>query len=131
MTKGLGVKTSFDPRLEVLLEPHPIETLRVFVNPPVVSIGERDSKLQIVHWKNNTKEKAWLWMPNGNQFFKTPSDHDFSTPFLIPPEPVPEKERLTFTVRGDTKEVRSEYQIYCEAITGYAEGHSPPYVSCP
>jgi hypothetical protein len=126
-----AVKTSYDPRLQVLLEPISIEKERVFVNPPVVSIGEGNSRLLTVQWRNNTKKVAWLWIPNGGQFFKKPSLHDFSTPFQIPPEPASEEERLTFTVRPDCQETSTEYQVYCESIPGYAEGHSPPVVKCP
>jgi hypothetical protein len=126
-----AVETSYDPRLKVLLKPLLIEKERVFVDPPVVSIGDGKSRLLTVQWVNNTEKLAWLWIPNGDLFFKKPSQHDFSTPFRIPPEPVPEGERLTFTVRDDCHGATSEYQVYCEAITGYAEGHSPPIVKCP
>ena len=130
MPNGPAVKTSYAPR-QVHLEPRSIEKERVFVNPPEVCIGEGKTKLSTVQWLNNTKKAAWLWMPNGDLFFKKPSQHDFSTPFRIPPEPVPEGERLTFTVKTDCEEARSEYQVYCDAISGYAEGHSPPVVHCP
>jgi hypothetical protein len=131
MPDASAVKTSYGPRLQVLLEPVPIEKERVFVNPPRVSIGEGNSRLSTVQWVNHTKTVAWLWIPNGSQFFKKPSQHDFSTPFQIPPEPASDAERLTFTVSPDCHNVSSEYQVYCEAITGYAEGHSPPVVACP
>jgi hypothetical protein len=131
MPNGSAAKTSYGPRLEVLLQPISIEKERVFVNPPVVSIGEGNSKLSTVQWINHTKKVAWLWIPNGDLFFKKPSQHDFSTPFPIPPEPASEVERLTFMVKADCKVTSTEYQVYCEAITGYAEGHSPPVVKYP
>ena len=131
MPNGSGTKRGFDPRKEVLLQPLSIDTLRVFVNPPEVCIGEGSTKLLTVQWINNTSEVAWLWMPNGDQYFKKPSEHDFSTPFRIKPEPVPKEDRLTFAVKDEPKKVRSQYQVYCEAIKGYAEGNSPPVVDCP
>jgi hypothetical protein len=131
MPNGSGAKTGYDPRLKVFLQPVSIETARVFVNPPEIPIGEGDSRLLTVQWVNNTDKVAWLWFPNGDLFFKTPSQHDFSTPFEISPEPASEADRLTFTVRADPKEISSQYQVYCESIPGYAEGHSPPIVKCP
>jgi hypothetical protein len=131
MPDGSAVKTSYDPNLQVVLKPLSIEKERVFVNPPVVSIGEGESRLSTVQWRNHTREVAWLWIPNGHLFFNKPSQHDFSTPFQIPPEPAPEENRLTFTVKRDCQEVSSEYQVYCVAISGYAEGHTPPIMKCP
>jgi hypothetical protein len=131
MQNGSAAKTSYDPRLKVILQPVEIETDRVFVIPPEIPIGKDGSRLFNVQWVNYTDKPAWLWMPNGDQFFEAPDEHDFSSPFLIPPEPVPEEERLTFTVSKSPQEASSQYQVYCDSINGYAEGHSPPIVRCP
>jgi hypothetical protein len=131
MPNVTGVKPGYDPRLKVHLEPIQIEEGRVFVNPPVVSIGEGKSRLSTVQWINNTKEMAWLWIPNGGKFFNKHTLHDFSTPFPIPPEPASEEERFTLTVSKECHDGSTEYHVFCKAIMGYAEGHSPPVVKCP
>jgi hypothetical protein len=125
MSNGSAVKPTFDPRLQVLLQPLSIDTLRVFVNPPVVCIGEGDKKLSTVQWINNTSEVAELWIPNGDRYFETPKG-GFSASHAI----LPGKD-FQLKVKAEPDRVRSQYHVYCAAIKGYAEGNSPPVVSCP
>jgi hypothetical protein len=130
MSTGTAIAT-FDPRLKVDLKKYDIGGPRAFAIPGTISIGEGTLLLESVTWLNHTAGDAWLWMPNGDQFFDKPSQHDFTTPFRIPQEPAPEKERITFKVKMDPMKGRTQYQVYCPAIPGYADGNSPPYVSCP
>ena len=126
MENEAGTKRGFDPRMVVILESHRIGKDRVFVDPPEVSIGEGASKLLTVEWRNDTSKAAWLWMPNGDQYFDQPSRGDFATPFRIDPG-----KELKLTVKAKPERARSQYHVYCEAIRQYAEGYSPPVMNCP
>jgi hypothetical protein len=126
MENEAGAKRGFDPRMVVILEPHKIGKDRIFVDPPEISIGEGASKLLTVEWKNDTGKLAWLWMPNGDQYFEQPDEGDFPAPFKIKPG-----EELKLKVKAEPEKVRSQYHVYCEAIRHYAEGNSPPVMDCP
>jgi hypothetical protein len=126
MENEAGARRGFDPKLVVILEPHKIGKDRVFVDPPEVRIGEGASKLLTVQWKNDTGKVAWLWMPNGAQYFERPPEGDFPTPFRIDPE-----KEFELKVKAKPEKVRSQYHVYCEAIRQYAEGFSPPVMNCP
>jgi hypothetical protein len=126
MQSEAGTKLGFDPRLVVTLEAHRIGKDRVFVDPPEVNIGEGASQLSTVQWKNDTDEAAWLWMPNGEQYFNPPAKGNFPTPFKIDPG-----DKLELTVKDKPEKVRSQYHVYCESIGQYAEGNSPPVMNCP
>jgi hypothetical protein len=124
--------------MQVLLQPLSIEKDRVFVNPPEVSIGEGESRLLTVQWKNDTGKVVWLWIPNGDQYFKTPSknvipapipsdpENVFLTPILIKPG-----EDILLEVKAEPDKARTQYHVYCEAINHFAEGNSPPVVKYP
>jgi hypothetical protein len=113
------------PKQVVLRSPIVIDRPRVFVDPPTIHIGYGDSKLKVIEWVNQTGGDVLIWLPNGHNYLNGEPE-DFLAPFTVS-----KGGRLAREVRGDCKDGDYEYNVYCKAIGGYAEGNSPPIVHCP
>ena len=112
--------------LQVMLgKPIEIDTPRVFVNPPIAHLCDATPP-QSIRWDNQTGGPVMIWLPNGDKLLNPPSGKDFSKPFLIAPNC-----DLTLGVKKNPKKARIQYHVYCEVIGDYAEGNSPPVLSCP
>jgi hypothetical protein len=106
-------------------KPIKIDRERVFVNPPTFHLcGENPPKA--IRWENQTGGPVMIWLPNADHCLNRPPEGDFSKPFVIPP-----KGELLLTVKEHPKKGKYEYHVYCEVIKDYAEGNSPPNLSCP
>jgi hypothetical protein len=109
----------------VLGKPIKIDRERVFVNPPRIHIGSGDSQLKTIQWVNHTGDVVWIWLPSAHNYLNgEPKD------FLKPYELANGAEK-SFTVEDHPVKGYYEYNVYCKAIDGYAEGNSAPGVDCP
>jgi hypothetical protein len=126
MTTPASKRAMSPSMLQVMLgKPIEIDTPRVFVNPPISHLCGANPP-QIIRWDNQTGGPVMIWLPNGDKLLDPPSGGDFSKPFLIPP-----KGELVLSVKENPKKARIQYHVYCEVIGDYAEGNSPPVLSCP
>jgi hypothetical protein len=107
-------------------KPVTINKARIFVNPPMVRIGSGATQIAQVTLVNNSGGDIRVWLPHGAKLFDDRSVADWSVPFLIPKDT-----DRTLYVKPNPQEGKYDYHIYCEAIEDYAEGNSPPILSCP
>lgn len=113
------------PKQVVLRSPIMIDRQRVFVDPPSIHIGYGDSQLKFIEWVNQTGGDVLIWLPNGHNYL-VGKPEDFLAPFTVS-----NGGRLTREVRRKYQGGDYEYNVFCKAIDGYAEGNSPPVVHCP
>jgi hypothetical protein len=132
MSTGQGVKLAPElPRegpKQVILQRVEIDRPRIFVNPPVIHIGNGKSRRKTVEWVNETGADVSLWFPNGEQVFdrRGESEKGFANPFAIG-----SKKRLILYVKADCEDGRYRYAVYCPSLMEYAQGNSAPEVDCP
>jgi hypothetical protein len=112
----------------------PIEILdekRVFVIPPKIHIGGKDSPKEIL-WVNQTGGPITIWIPNGGQYlnkYEDPDTHEVHE--FIKPFPLDATGKLHVTVQASPPYGYYEYNVFCEVIKDYAHGESSPGVICP
>ncbi len=109
----------------VLHKPHEIDRPRVFVNPPIIHIGNGDAP-KIIRWDNQTGGPVKFWLADADDYFVCPPGKDFSTPFDVDTD-----KALELEVKRHPKKGHFPYHIFCQEINGYAEGNSSPNVTCP
>jgi hypothetical protein len=107
-------------------KPVTINKPRIFANPPLVRIGSGSTQIQEVTIGNSSGGDIRVWMPLGAKLFDDRSVSDFSVPFLVPTGT-----SRTLYVKSNPQEGKYEYHVYCEVIEDYAEGNSPPHITCP
>ena len=104
---------------------------RIFVVPAIVHLGGENPP-KTIEWVNQTGGPVTIWLPNADHYLKPHEDpkthkvHEFITPF-----DVDTKGALLLDVKENPPDCYYEYNVYCEEIKDYAQGNSPPVVSCP
>jgi hypothetical protein len=113
----------------ILHEPHKIDRLRVFVNPPIHHIGNGDSP-KTIRFENQTGGPVKIWLPNADKYLdRRPDGRDFSNPIEIA---LGGQLELTVKTKPERpEEGHHQYHVYCEIIKDFAEGNSPPVMNCP
>jgi hypothetical protein len=96
---------------------------RAFVISPQIRIGMPPTVSKVI-WKNDTREDARLWFPNGGRVFK--DQLDYKNPLPIKPGGSKELEVKPNPELGDY-----HYHVYCEAVQDCAQGNSEPRLSVP
>ncbi len=99
---------------------------RVFVVPPTVHLGGKNPAKSI-RWVNETGDLVKIWLTSPRDLLK--SSEDLSKPIEIP-----RNGELVVAVNDGLEELGEcshHYHVYCEAVKNYAEGNSPPNMSCP
>jgi hypothetical protein len=104
---------------------------RVFVIPATVHL-DYENPPKSIEWVNQTGGPVTIWLPNGEHFLKPYEDpetqevHKFITPFELGT-----KGELLLDVKENLPKGSYEYNVYCKVINDYAQGNSPPVMSCP
>jgi hypothetical protein len=119
-------------RRVLFTKPYDIEGKeRVFVIPPTVHL-DYENPPKTIEFVNQTGGPVTIWLAAGGHFLKLRKDpethvaQEFITPF-----DVPTKGQLIFDVKEKLTKGEYEYNVYCEVIKDYAQGHSSPNLSCP
>jgi hypothetical protein len=99
------------------------ERQRVFVIPSTIHLGG-PKPLKTIRWQNNTEKPVHVWLASVQGILK--SNKDLSQPVRIDPG-----KDLVVSVQDCKGEWQHDYHVYCEEIGNYADGNSPPHMSCP
>jgi hypothetical protein len=121
------------PRRKVFVtKPYDLEGKgRVLVIPATVHLDPEELP-ETIEFINQTGGPVTIWLPNGNHFLKPYKDpgtdkvHEF-----IQPIDVATTGELLVEVKEQVPNGYYEYNVYCNVIEDYAQGHSSPVVCCP
>lgn len=104
---------------------------RVFVIPPTVHL-DYENPPKTIEFFNQTGGPVTIWLAAGGHFLKPRKDPETHVvQEFIKPFDVPAKGQLIFDVKEKLPKGEYEYNVYCEVIKDYAQGNSPPSISCP
>jgi hypothetical protein len=125
-TMTVGSKPGYvQPMLDVVLSA-PFEgrdRRRVSVNPPTIHIGGPEPP-KTIRWINKTGKPVHVWLPSVKDFLESKED-------LLKPLPIAVGDELVVGVKGCQGVWERDYHVFCEEIGNFADGNSPPTVSCP
>ena len=109
----------------IFQEPHQVDRLRVFVNPPIFHIGQGKSPTPI-QLENQTGGLVKIWLPNAEKYLDPKPGTDF-----LKPIDVADGDHLDLVIKANPTQGHYQYHVYCEVIKDFAEGNSPPVMHCP
>jgi hypothetical protein len=119
-------------RTVLFTKPYIIEgKKRIFVIPPTLHLDDENLP-KTIEFVNHTGGPVTIWLPTGGYFLKPredPETHEVQK--FITPFDVSTKVPLVFEVKEKPPKGCYEYNVYCEEIKDYAQGNSPPNISCP
>jgi hypothetical protein len=93
---------------------------RIFVVPPNIHLGA----LKTIRWTNKTGGPVEIWLAAVRHLLR--STKDLSKPIKLDPG-----RELVVGVEPTAEECEYEYHVFCEVINNFADGNSPPTMSCP
>ena len=119
MTNGSGVGPKRSGSVPIVF---PLSNTKGKIVIPPAKIGSSNA----VRLINNTGGLVRLWIPKGDSLFKPlPGGQDFND-LVIGDGKTLELDVLDTPANGDYP-----YHVYCDSVGDYAEGGSPPNMSCP
>jgi hypothetical protein len=100
---------------------------RIFVVPGTVHLGGAVAAKTIV-WLNETGGPVKVWLAALKDILIPQAGQDFSGPIQIDERT---NNRLEVTVKEGIENCQRDYHVFCEKIGNFADGNSPPNMSCP
>lgn len=97
--------------------------LRIFAVPPTIHLGG-PTPPKSIRWTNKTGQSIHIWLASVRSYLESTQD-------LSQPIEVDAGDDLVVGVKYSTEQFEYDYHVFCDAIQNYADGNSPPHVSCP
>jgi hypothetical protein len=126
MTQGTGIALVKPIREVTLTKPENVGgRKRAFVVPGTVHLGGPEPA-RTIRWTNNTGAPVEIWLAAVQHLLKAGPGVNLAKPI-----PVGTGDNLVVAVKDGVEDCEYYYHVFCEKIGNFADGNSPPILSCP